>query len=119
MDKNIKKYERVMRIKKICVIPVLFSLCLYVLSIYMNLHYDVRLVSYIRNFSFGVLFIALAGYIYIQMYSANLDVYYKRYHIDPDAFDANVRRVDFGTFLMIVAFVVSIVWIGLLLGQLI
>ena len=119
MEKNQEKYERVMLVKKICVIPVALSLCLYVLSIYMNFHYDVRLVSYIRNFSFGVLFIALAGFIYIQMYSANLDVYIKRYDIDPNAFDANVRRVRFGTFLMTVAFVISLVWIGLLLRQLI
>ncbi|MBQ6478894.1 MAG: hypothetical protein IJI44_05950 [Erysipelotrichaceae bacterium] len=118
MERYQKKYERIVLMKKLCLIPLLSSLILYILSIYMFTHYEEWIISHIRHHSFWVLFITLAGIAYLNLFTRNLKVNLDYCRIDPGAFELNVKYASFGTVLIGIMFIVSIVWNMTLLHRL-
>lgn len=110
MEKYRKKYGRTVLAKKLCVIPLLSSLILYILSVYMYTRYDAWIVSHIRHNSFAVLFITLAGIIYLHLFTRNLKVNFDYCRIDPGAFELNIKYSSFGIVLMGIMLIVSASW---------
>ena len=117
MERYQKKYERIILMKKLCLIPLFSSLILYILSIYMYSHYDIWIVTHIRHHSFWVLFITLAGIAYLNLFTRNLKVNLDYCRTDPGAFELNVKYASFGIVLMGIMLIVSVVWNITLLMQ--
>ena len=115
IDKYQTKYKRILLAKKLGVIPVFTSILLYMLSIYMDAHFDMQIVRTIRHFSFNVLLITILGIIYLYLFTRNLKVNYEYCRIDPTSFNTNVKYASFGIALIALMFLVSIVWIITLL----
>ena len=111
------RYDRILLAKKLCLIPVCAAIILYILSIYMYANYDVYIVRHIRHFSFMVLFITVAGFIYLHLFTKNLKLNFDFCRIDPTAFETNVKYSYFGIALMAIMSVVSAGWIITLLAQ--
>jgi len=117
IDKYQTKYKRILLAKKLGVIPVFTSILLYMLSIYMDAHFDMQIVRTIRHFSFNVLLITILGIIYLYLFTRNLKVNYEYCRIDPTSFNTNAKYASFGIALMALMFFVSVVWIITLFVQ--
>ena len=105
------QYNRMLLARKLCLIPLLAAVILYVLSIYMNAHYDMWMIRHIRDFSFGNLFINVAGFIYLLLFTKDLKVSYDLCRYEPSNFKANVKYATFGIVLIAISFFISVVWI--------
>ena len=105
------KYERLLLARKLCLIPLITSFVLYVMSIYLNERIDMRMIRHIRDFSFGNLFVTVAGFIYIILFAKDLKVSYELCKVEPSNFLANVKYASFGIALMAIMFLISIIWI--------
>ena len=115
MNEYKTKYERILLARKLCLIPLITSFVLYVLSLYFNARIDMRMIRHIRDFSFGNLFITVAGFIYIVLFGKDLKVSYELAKVEPSNFLANVKYASFGIALMAISFVVSVAWIATML----
>lgn len=114
-EKYLVKAQKILKLKNMLIICLAVSIITLIASfILLNIN-GTYIMTYLNSICIITAFVAIVGYVYYKLFSANIIFYCQHYDNNPDGVKRKVRLSYFGAGLCIFAFVISIIEIILYL----
>ena len=108
-EKYLVKAQKILKLKNMLIICIAVSFITLIASfILLNIN-GTYIMTYLNSICIITAFIAIVGYVYYKLFSANIIFYCQHYDNNPDGVKRKVRLSYFGAGLCIFAFVISII----------